>query len=236
MADHRVARKLLILTDSRGRDFRNQIPFIQVPALKVEVIVYSGATFETIAIHAIQLLSSSPDTYDLCAIFAGICSFTERTTLNNEHRLHYPLQERSAKISGVLETARDLKERFGRKIVFHTIIPASLPKYFFTRNNSIDFFPGIEEEQNALLKDLERVNDSLTSLNARAGNATCNLSNRFTSHSLKREYGGEKRIAYRLSRFSDTNLPDGIHPNLKSVINCLKAIYRAAQRDLGLLH
>ena len=229
-----VKYRVLFITDSRGRGLRDYLYANPIHGVATECHYKPGANLEQLAIDAIQSLSN--DRYDFCAIIGGICSFTELFQVGNEKRLCYPLESRAQKTRRAIETVRDLKGRFGSKIVIHTIIPASLLKFFFIKNQAVNFYHNIEREQNALLEDLEEVNDIITALNQRSGISTCNLSNRFTSHSLKRERQFPGRITHRLSRFRDAHLTDGVHPNEDFRHKCFRAVCRALKKDLQTIY
>ena len=118
----------------------------------------------------------------------------------------------------LLTQSGDLYTKFPGKVSICTILPASLVKYFQVHNPNKDLPVGLEEEQDQLIKDVERVNNIRRDYNRENNQVTINTTSRVYKNSLKRYRSkGKKR---RVSRFTDKDLPNGVHctQELKSEI------------------
>ena len=170
-----------------------------------------------------------------CVILAGICSLTEKIYENHQQSIRYPLDRRHQKIEDVTNIIHDLKNSFGKRINISTIVPASLGKYFQHHNPNERHPPELEAEQDALLEDIERLNQVIRELNFNFGTTTINLSNRFLTHSKKKQRRTNSGASRRVTKFKDQHLSDGVHfsEEIKSV--CFTLIYSTAELDLSQL-
>lgn len=211
---------VLVVTDSRGSDLRGALQPVKIGSpCNIKVAFLPGANLEKIAVETIQ--EERRNYYSRIIIFGGICSFTDKVDTQEEKRLYYPLATSEAKKNRALETIKDLYRRFGDRINVCTVPPASLTKYYRVKNHTDSLPEGIEEEEKKLLEDIEALNDEIRTINQEAGVTTLNTSSRVYKHSLKRYKN--KATTRRVSKFSDENLPDGLHFNrqLKERINSI---------------
>ena len=162
-----------------------------------------------------------------CVILAGICSLTEVTQIAGTKRIHYPLGSRSDKVSDVISTVKDLKRRYTNKINICTIIPASLVKYFNHHNQNKSLPPGLEDEQAALLEDINSINTVICQVNS-PETTNINLSRRVLIQSKKKRQRIATEIYRRSLRFSDDQLPDGLHFSDTLKTTCFSLIYTTA--------
>lgn len=223
---------IIIIADSRGKgleEFIDQHP--ESNRFNNIVKILPGRNLNQIAIETIQSISglNSQDYY--CIILAGICSLTEVTRIAGSKRIHYPLHSRDTKITDITGTIRDLKHRFADSINICTIIPASLTKYFNHYNPGKPLPEGLEQEQSALIDDINTINTEIINANSQTV-TNINLSKRVLIQSKKKKQRRTTESYRRIFRFSDTELPDGVHfsDSLKSI--CFSLIYETAIRDL----
>ena len=203
---------VLIVTDSRGRGLDQRIQGVpRLNACHIKTAFLPGASLERLAIETIQEAGRSE--YDWLIVFGGICSFTEKVNYRGEKRLHYPIEKSEEKKTKAIETIEDLYRRFPNKANVCTIPPASPTKYFTTNNPGKSTPEGLEEEGKKLIEDLETVNNKIRELDIEKDQETINTSARVFKHSLKRY---KKQTTYRrVTRFSDKELPDGVHFNVE---------------------
>ena len=223
---------IIILTDSRGRglpEFISEHP--ESSDYNNIVKVLPGKNLNQIAIEAIQTISNLSAQNYYCVILAGICGLTEVTQIARNKRLHYPLDARSEKVSDITCTVRDLKRRYIDKINICTIIPASLVKYFRYHNQNRPLPPGLEDEQAAHLEDINSINTVICQVNS-PETTNINLSRRVLIQSKKKRQRIATEIYRRSLRFSDDQLPDGLHFSDTLKTTCFSLIYTTAIRDL----
>jgi hypothetical protein len=200
--------------------------------------VLPGRTLEAIALVAREILPNYESTNYYCIIHAGICSLTVKTTSPfHRHCLTYPLQEREDKLKSIKDTLTDLKSRFGARINFCTVVPASLHKYFYTKNpDQQDAPPSLNKEQEALLEDIVLINETIKQLNINYHNTNINLCARFVTHSKKKHQRSNTGNPRRVTKFKDTELIDGVHFSEELRQTSFHLIKSAIDRDLEYLH
>ena len=225
---------IIIICDSRGRGLQNFVDSHPESSNYYNTIeILPGRDINQIAINAIQTISNLSTQNFYCVIFAGICSLTERTTIAGTQRIHYPLNNRTNKVREVINTIRDLKQRYSNSINICTIVPASLNKYFQHHNPQVPAPEGLDAEQNALLEDIEEINQEIVNINAGAI-TNINLSKRFFKQAKrKRQKIASTIYRRRVLRFTDCDLPDGVHLSEDSKLTCFSLIYESAIRDLS---
>ena len=226
--------KIIIFSDSRGRgleEFINQHP--EAANYDNIINVLPGRDLNQIAVSVIQTIASLTTQDFYCIIFAGICGLTEQAYIEGTRRIHYPLNTRTNKPENAISTINDLKQRYGNKINFCTIIPASLQKYFVHHNPDKPIPQGLDDEQTALLEDTERINNHIIERSS-SQNSNINLSKRFHRKSKKKRQKTATLAYRRVLKFSDKELPDGVHLSEEAKLMCFTFIYNSAIRDLQL--
>ena len=200
---------VLVVTDSRGRGLSQLIrQERRFDFWNIKVAYLPSSSLEKLAVEAIQ--EEARIHYDRIIIFGGICSLTEKVTIGRERRLHYTLDNnRELKVRGVIDTITDIYSRFPGKVSVCTIPPASLIKYYTVYNPGKELPIRLEEEQDQLIEDIEYINNVIRDQNKSAEQKTINTASRVYKHSIKR-YRNQNRTR-RVSRFTDKDLPDGVH-------------------------
>ena len=221
---------IVIISDSRGTGLEDCIK--QHPSFSDYnhvIRILPGKDLTQIGAAAKQITSNLRSRF-YCVILAGICSLTERSTVLNERRLHYPLQKREDKISKIIDTIKDLKSQPGGSYNICFFVPASLHKYFKHYNPTAEPPAVLDEEQSALLDDINQINEVIDDLNTSTTNI--NLLKRVQVNVKKRKQK-TNNLAYRkIRKFSDKELVDGVHfsDTLKNI--CFPLIYDTAIRDI----
>ena len=194
--------KVIIFSDSRGRNLARLLNRIEDSTIDIsyEVHVLPGATLDLI--HKKIERSSRRYSWDLCIIIAGICDLTVRVVTRTHRYLEYT-NRRLIETKSIINQILDSQE----KTHISTITPALLSKYSSYRNND----PTIEDEQKNLMDDIEDINRHIISRSIQRDVPTINLAKLSYDLSLKKQGNKHKRI----TKFSDKNLPDGIHPSIK---------------------
>ena len=195
---------VLIITDSRGRNLLPQLNKHQFIGFKInfKVLSFPGATIESI-LKRIER-SSRTQSWDLYIIIAGICNLTHRVVTKGHRFLEYK-NRKVEECIGAVDQVFDSVLKDNLHIC--TFTPASLHKYSNYRNDD----PSIKEEQDNLLQDLERINNHIKKRNISADRATIDLAKQTYSLSLKKQGSRHKRV----TKFTDKELPDGVHPSIK---------------------
>lgn len=227
-----------IVTDSRGRGlqvFFGEKPKIsksEYTSVQVECACLPGASIDSIRVHlAQQIPKVRPDTI---VIAAGICCLTTKTSLGRKRVLlyHKDEQTRAETVNNICRDFRQLHREFTNencRVILATIPPANIVKYFCTNNPNHQPPDYLEEEQQALIEDIEEVNKCITQINDTCGLPTVDW-DRYTYHeSLKRRRSGTVRTRKR--KFVDLNLPDGVHFNSKLQTQVFSRLYNQL-RDL----
>ena len=201
---------VLCISDSRGRGLekffndKNIAKLFPDVTLSFQFGVFPGESLELIATRLTQLTNNTD--FDLIIINAGICSFTSKASYNGLNCIDYA--DRLSKTNLVITTLQDLDQRLGKKLNLCTIAPAGLVKSFKVRNPNVDYPVELDTQQSNLLEDLGLVNQAIIERNIRYNSSTIDLAKQVTTSSLKRKRGGS-----RVTKFTDQNLVDGVHPN-----------------------
>ena len=202
-------RKLLIVSDSRGRGLQTylqaHIPNHQVA---IQAYVLPGASIETITQHIHKKYNTS---YDLIIASGGICNLTNKTTEQGNKILKYTSSEEN--IVQLKDKFTSLAGAYQGKIIITTIPPASLIQYFrhFNLNQEPPQF--LEEQQNALLQDLKEINETITTLNKAADLPNLDIHSKCFSSVLDPKKKGKRNSDRRRKIFLERELTDGVHPN-----------------------
>ena len=173
--------KILFVSDSRGRDIDAYINYDE----KFECNVARGATLRKASDIAMRMQRKKPRVmYDLTVIAAGICNLTKRTTTRGTTKISYTTnkEEREAKISDIKHCITRLRNSSLTPITFCTIIPASIKKH-----NNLDNETSAEQQQQALLEDLRKINNFIKQNNWEANIKTIDWSRYTLKHSKKRQ-------------------------------------------------
>ena len=233
-----MSKYIVILSDSRGKGFKNFLRLhkreLREKNLSIVVEIYPGKTIENLAVHVQRLWDRRPP--DLCVIFAGICSLTEKECINGQHRISYPSDRRDEKVDSVKRTISHLQSRYEGNINICHIVPACLRKYIEKHNPRINksdlLFPNtIEEEQAALIADIKSINELIQARNAEVGNTNINLFNRFTANTLRRYRSGDRSRKRKSSKLVSTKLADGLHFDKEAKFECFSLILKTIIRD-----
>ena len=229
-----VRPKIIIFTDSRGRglqEFINNHP--ESGNYDNIISILPGNDLNQISVSMTQVTNALPTDNYFCVVFAGICGLTERSNNDGIRKISYPLDSRDIKTQSIITTIQDLNQRFANKITVCTIIPASLHKHFALNNPNQTPPTELEAEQAALLEDIETINTHIIQSNT-GPNININLSKRF-HRQIKKKRQKTTTLSYRrLTRFSDKELPDGVHLSNAAKSICFNLIYNSAIRNLNL--
>ena len=90
---------------------------------------------------------------------------------------------------------------------------------------------GLNDEQAALLEDVETINNHIIELNP-GSIANINISKRFHRKSKKRRQKTSTLAYRRVTKFCDRELPDGVHLSEAAKSMCFSIIYNCAINDL----
>jgi hypothetical protein len=224
----------IIIADSRGKGLEEFIGAHPTPITHQYVVeIMPGKSIPELKQLTIDTIARYDLNFSYIVIFAGICGLTEKSQSGTSRILRYPDQSREAKVDATINTIYSLKYRFRERLNFCLIVPASLPAYF-TRHNPDEPVPDyLQTEQHALETDIDKINKIISALNTSA-NTNINLISRFQRKSKKKRQCSGKRLVYRrVIKFTDQELPDGVHfsPKLKAV--CFSLIVDTTIRDLG---
>ena len=202
----------IIISDSRGRGLEEFIGSHPTPIdhdYVVEVLP-GKAIHEMVNLISNKISRYNPDFY-YCIVFAGICGLTERVKIGSSWSLRYPEHSREHKVHTTINTIQGLKHKYGKRINFCTIVPASLTEYFQHYNSGRSIPRQLKTEQIALEADINKINSFIKSLNE-SETTTINISSRFHVKSKKkRQRSGNKVVYRRVSKFSTKGLVDGVH-------------------------
>ena len=211
---------ILVITDSRGRylqDKLNEIFTQEPPHIIVKVV--PGGTIQA----AEQLVENSYldlGQIDILVLALGICNLTKKLKDENGTTLRYDSDDvsRQYKTRNLLDGINRLANSDKcKKVLIATIPPASLGKYNKSKN------PGksqlnYEIEQQSLLEDIQLINNKIKDINIEAGVPLIDWARFFFNISVKRRRSGTIRT--KITKFTDTNLNDGVHFNDKVRRNC----------------
>jgi hypothetical protein len=189
----------------------------------------------SIAITAKELISNYSNSDYYCAIAAGICGLTIKTTVDGRQCIRYPENTRQDKVQSFITEFYDLTTTYGPRMNIATIVPASLSKYFSIRNPGVPIPQILSDEQSFLLEDIDSLNCVIKSSNINYHITTINLSKKFHSISKKKNRRTNTGSTRRVAKFKDDLLPDGLHFAESIKPDCFGTIIQSAIRDLGQL-
>ena len=202
-------RKLLIVTDSRGKGLQTYLQ-AHIPSHQVVIQAYvlPGAKLETITEHIHKKFDTS---YDLIIASGGICNLTNRATDQGNKVLSYTSVEEN--IVQLKDKFTSLAGAYQGKIIITTIPPASLTQYFRHFNPNQEPPKFLEEQQNVLLQDIREINETITTLNKAADLPNLDLHSKCFSSVLDPKKKGKRNPDRRRKIFLERDLTDGVHPN-----------------------
>ena len=202
------AKRLLIITDSRGRGVASALH--KKPAListRTAIRAIPGAKLNEIKDRIV--LTEVFQQQDLIIVAGGICDFTVKTEHLGLKLLTYP----GINIHEVLGQIETLRQNFGSRLIIATIPPAGLIKYYEYKNPGRELPEELEsqlkEQQTKLLEDLREINNYIKDSNREANVTNIDLNRMVTSTSIKHTFGQR----YRTERFTAKDLYDGVHAN-----------------------
>ena len=199
---------ILVLSDSRGKCLEvvwSENYQQKYPLIKLEVVTQPGATLQKLIETATEKYHQN--FYDHIIVQGGICNLTVKLYNKGLYWLHY---YRDTQVEDIIELIRNSKEQI-KCMSFANIAPASLVKYFEINNghgpeNKLKL---LQEQQANLLEDINTINHSIEEGNKISGHRTIDLDRHLVSKKRKRKGGASTRV----SKFTDTHLTDGIHPD-----------------------
>ena len=132
----------VIISDSRGRGLEDYLGSHPLPEdQQFVVLVKPGKSLSQLCPIIINTIDSYDNNQVYCIVYAGICGLTDRTTDKTISKkasvLRYQDTYRGDKIECNIDSAKFLKNRYGDRINFCTIIPADLITYFRQHNPGI---------------------------------------------------------------------------------------------------
>ena len=226
----------VIISDSRGRGLEDYLGSHPLPEdQQFAVLVKPGKSLSQLCPIIINTIDSYDNNQVYCIVYAGICGLTDRTTDKSISKrasvLRYQDTYRGDKIECNTDSAKFLKNRYGDRINFCTIIPADLISYFCRHNPGHPVPEYLNTEQKALEEDVLAINKALLDLNSSII-TNINLCSRAQVKSKKkRQRSGQKVVYRRVIKFSYKELIDGVHftQKLRDIIFGL--IIHTALRD-----
>ena len=232
-----VRKNVLIVSDSRGRGIDNYIERQETPeGLRFFYIIEGGLELGKIADKINQQHRYRKIEYTV--VIGGICSLTEKLFVKGKSKVHYPIQDRTNKKDEVIRIIQTLKERLKDKLNICTIIPASLSKYYKTRNkvraNDTNKIPDFNEEQQALIEDIDEINNHIKSLNISTNTPNIDFARRLYKSSLKCKRTGDKGRRKRVSEFCDTKLYDGVHLDEENKTKFFEIVLNTITRQISI--
>ena len=213
--DAAVPQKVLIVTDSRGKDLdkflRNKLDSISETDRNFtsHVSIHKGADLRDLLREAKKFEEIRKP--DLVVFQGGICNFTRKEVFNGNQTLSY---YRGDQIIEFLTTVKEIREEYGNSALIATVVPASLIKYFEVKNGSSpheELLESLNQQQIELLEDIEYVNSQIIAGNKQIGTRTIDLHDKVFVTSIKKYKNKSKSRKHR--KFENKNLFDGVHPN-----------------------
>ena len=201
-------KKVLIITDSRGKGITDEINSRpSLASVKFDIKILPGVKLNDIT-QKIRTYSIYQK-YDLIVVVAGICELTVKEVNQGLQILTYP----GSDIHEIITKLNALRDTYGSNLILATITPASLKKYFEHRNPTKQFPVEREEElksqQKALIEDIKEINSRIKESNAEANVTNIDLANLTQSRAIKYKFGRR----HRTTKFTDKDLYDGVHSN-----------------------
>ena len=224
--------RVLVITDSRGRDIHNFLS----KELYVTTKVLPGAKIQEIASVAKAEHVGKP--FKLTVIAGGICNLTHRETSKSIKCLRYDTDEetRRTKLEQIKNTVLELQDSI-KPVIFCTITPASIVKYYKHHNagkihqKQAPETPTTEyqEEQTALQTDVKIINDFLIENSINGNTKTVNWHKFSIRNSVTKNRRGRKK---RIAKFVDTNITDGVHFNKYLKQKCFEETLKVIKKRI----
>ena len=217
-------KKVLIICDSRGaclneviNSYLQEANRTKLCTWQVQVKVKRGGNFEHLCQEGITAKG-----WDYLVLAGGICSFTTKIRgADKISHLCYVTDEevRNRVVLQFQQEIDAIRHKLGNKLNIATIPPASLHKYNALNNADLcgnhQYGERIQQEQAALIEDLERINEYIKSSNEQVGVETINWRDYVFRNSLKRARTGDRAIRRTATKFNPNELVDGVHFNTK---------------------
>lgn len=206
---------ILVIADSRGRYLQDKLSELfteEQPQIIVKVI--PGGTIQA-AEYCVENTYLDLGQIDILVLALGICNLTKKLKDENGTTLRYDddNDSRQYKVNNLLDSIQRITNSDKcKKVLVVTIPPASLGKFNKTKNPGKPQ-PSYEVEQQKLLEDTEAINNKIKDINDEAGVPLIDWARFFYNTSVKRRRSGTIRT--KLTKFTDTNLGDGVHFNEK---------------------
>ena len=230
--------KTLIVCDSRG----NKLGDLLQSYIKeqegvrenwhAEVRAVSGANIDELC----KQLNVEKFNYYILA--GGICSFTHREYKYGRPHISYDCNPvvREIRIQAVKERLDALRQIHGDRLNIATIPPASIEKHNVEKNPHLSFdeqyLANVKKEQEALIEDLDIVNQYITESNIRHNVETINWKDYVYRSSKKRARSGNRDIRRITAKFNNTDLYDGVHFNKPLRERAFKRLATILAREL----
>lgn len=176
-------KKVIIATDSRGKGLEQ---FLQTKfpssQLHLRVDAISGATIQYLIEH---IERNQDSTGNLSIISGGICNLTKKKRGKGAKILTYTRSEENILLLKDLITITTGKHQ--SKLIFTTIPPVSLHRYFKHFNDNKDPPAFLNNQQKDLLQDIDEINQLIITLNKSANLQTIDLHNKCFNTALDRK-------------------------------------------------
>lgn len=215
--------KLVILTDSRGRNFKDKLRARRrITHVSLVVNYNKGATLQEREAHLRRQLRSCYKGEDVTAVVAaGICNFTTKTGephLGNVQTFYLRCKEKIRRVKDAIKDLISLTKKYKLNLILSTIPPADLvksrenfiKKRLLKVRNSIYSIEELNQQQKELEADIEETNAYIEDICVRKGITYSHLSRAITEKSVKNKKRGKPRTRVR---FNYTHLKDGVHPD-----------------------
>ena len=199
-------QRILIISDSRGRDLEHYIPDYLQSAYSFDFKIYPGITLQSLY----NKIKRNRKSYSLQIVIGGICSLTEKSR---------DRRKKSIKYNTSSEKKREIKDTITKLISLNdhttvaTITPASLSDFFKYNNPSSNSrstdVPDYSSQQVNLDKDISEINQFIKDTCLDKDRVLVNLAKASYKQSKKRR--GKKSIIH--TRFYNKSLSDGVHPS-----------------------
>ena len=223
----------IVVADSRGKGLDDFIGGHPTPANHQYVFkIKPGKSLARLTPTIIDIINSYNSETTYCIVCAGICGLTDKISTKGRKLLRYQSCFREDKIACNVDIAKFLKNSYGDRINFCSIIPADLIKYYSVHNRDRVIPEYLIPEQLALEEDVVKINKVLLDLNSKSI-TNINLSSRIQTKSKKRRQRSGLKVVYRrVAKFNYTELTDGVHFSDKLKNLTFSLIIDTAIRDI----
>ena len=222
-------RKVIFVTDSRGRGLREFIKEDKFLLSPSEVIVTPGATINTLQ----EIIRQYDDGTALIIVAAGICNLTQKFYKKGKPKVTYHRiagvheGDDSFNLSVLKDQIRALKAAYRERIIIATIPPGGLVNYstYIDPEVSTQEQLALSGQQLTLEEDIIKVNEFIFELNTSDNLPTIRLDKSLAVTSVKKS---SIKWKYKYNK-----LLDGFHPKDPLKKTWFKLLANAAAKHLG---